>query len=593
MRRLSKPLNQIEKVSRMAVTTTARTKGRRITVSPRYLLIGITVAILGFSVIYPVILLLINSFIITQPWEPAEYGLEAWRFAIFDDSMGTAIWNSIRLALVHQAISLPIAIVISWLIARTNMPWGNHLEFFFWMAFFIPLIPSVQAWTLLLEPNYGLVNSLFDKIPLLGWIHFNLFSFWGMVWMHLVTSTIAIKVMLFTPAFRNLDASLEEASIVSGGSPIGTLRRVTVPVLTPTLITIMVLALIRAFQSVEIELVLGFPSGFFVFGSKIYDLTRYSPPDYGAATAMGIYVMAAMVPLIVFHRHMTSKRHYTTLTGAFKPQVQNLGRWKWPAFGGVLGMGLLMTIVPMVMLTLGTFMKLYGHFDVPSGWATLDNWRFILGDDSFRNGVKNTLILAFGGATLSVGVFSMMAYVLSRWRFPGRGVVDFLTWIPTALPGIVLALAWFWIVLRNPMFRPISGSIWILILVSGLGGITLGVQLMKASLTQLGTELEEASEVTGASWLTTMRLIVIPLLVPTMMVLWIFNFVSAAGQAIMPALLASPSSKPLALIQLEWVLAGESEVASVVGLFIVFMSVGVAILARAFGFRVGLGRTSM
>jgi iron(III) transport system permease protein len=107
---------------------------------------------------------------------------------------------------------------------------------------------------------------------------------------------------------------------------------------------------------------------------------------------------------------------------------------------------------------------------------------------------------------------------------------------------------------------------------------------------QMGAELEESSEVSGASWFTTMRTIVVPLLMPTMVVLWVIHFVGAAGNAIMPALLASPASKPLALRQLEYVLAGDLGRASIVGIIIVLLNVGVAIIARRLGFRVGLNR---
>ncbi|MPZ15672.1 MAG: ABC transporter permease subunit [Chloroflexi bacterium] len=568
----------------------ARIAAPRFRLEARSALILATVGLLSFVIVYPILILIINSFVITRPWEPPQYGLNAWRFALLDQSMLAAMWNTVQLAAVHQAISLPIAILIAWLIGRTNLPFARGVEFFFWLTFFMPAIPTVQAWILLLDPNYGIINRLLAGLPFFESGPFNIFSFWGMVWMHLVTSTVAIKVMLFAPAFRNLDATTEEASTVSGASVLQTLRRVTVPLLTPTLVTVMVLALVRAFQAVEIELVLGLPINFFVFGSKIYDLTRLAPPDYGAATAMGTYVMLLMVPLIVLHRHLTSRRSFTTVTSAFKPQPVNLGAWRWPAFAFISLTGVTMTVVPVVFLLMGSFMKIYGVFDVPSGVWTTEHWRAVLGDRSFTGLVQNTLYLALGGATLTAVLYTVVAYVLVRWRFTLRSPMDALTWVPAALPGILIALAWFWIFLRTPVLAPLTGSIWALILVSGLSGMTLAVQLMKSSIMQLGTELEESAIVAGGNWITTMRTIVVPLLAPTMVVLWVINFVGAAGNAIMPALLASPASKPLALRQLEYVLAGDLERSSIVGIMVLLLNVGVAVMARTLGFRVGLSR---
>ncbi|NIO06640.1 MAG: ABC transporter permease subunit [Deltaproteobacteria bacterium] len=172
-------------------------------------------------------------------------------------------------------------------------------------------------------------------------------------------------------------------------------------------------------------------------------------------------------------------------------------------------------------------------------------------------------------------------------------MADTLTWIPHALPGIILVLAWFWIILQTPFLRPLFGTIWALILVSSLSGLTLGVQIIKANMMQLGTELEEASYTSGGSWWTTLIKVVLPLMMPTMLVLWVFHFVTSAASAIMPALLASYSSKPLALLQLEFVLAGHAEPSSVVGVIVVIMTVGVAIVARLIGFRVGLARSAV
>jgi iron(III) transport system permease protein len=556
----------------------------------RPILIVGTVALLSFVILYPIFVLVVNSFVITRPWETPQYGLRAWQYAVSDPGMLAAMWNTVQLAAVHQGISLPFAILIAWLLGRTNIPWAKGLEFFFWLTFFMPTIPTIQAWILLMDPNYGMLNRTLVQSGLFPSSPFNIFSFWGIVWMHLVTSTIAVKVMLFTPAFANLDATMEEASTIAGAGVMRTLRRIVVPLLTPTLVTVLVLALVRAFQAVEIELVLGLPVNYFVFGSKIYDLTRLAPPDYGAATAMGTYVMVLMIPLILLHRHLTTRRRFTTITSAFKPQPIKLGAWRWPAFALVLTTGLIMTVIPAIFLVMGSLMRIYGVFDVPAGTWTTDHWRAVLNDAAFPNMVKNTLILALGGATLSSIVFAIVAYVLVRWRFRLRGAVDFLTWVPAALPGILIALAWFWIFLRNPFLQPLTGTIVALILVSGLSGMTLAVQMLKATLMQMGTELEEAAEVSGGNWLSTMRSIVVPLILPTVVVIWIIHFVGAAGNAILPALLASPASKPLALRQLEYVLAGDMERGSIVGIIILVLNIGVAVGARFLGFRAGLSR---
>lgn len=574
-------------------TTLTAVHFRGVSLEVKTVAVTFTLLLLAVAVLYPVVLLLINSFVVSKPHESTQYGLAAWHFALTDLGMLKSLWNTVLVSVARQGIALPVAIFFAWLIARTNIPGGRWLEFLFWIAFFFPGIPAAQAWILLLDPGFGIVNQLLAMLPFVEKGPFNIYSFWGIVWLHLVTSTVTIKVMLLTPAFRNLDASMEEASMVAGSSSLGTLLRVTVPVLTPTIVTVFVLAFVRSFQSVEIELVLGLPINFFVFGSKIFDLTRLEPPMYGAATAMSVYIAVAMVPLIMMHRRLTTGRDFTVVTSRYKPQVLDLGRWKWAAFSLVLGFGLLITVVPFVFLVMGTFMKLYGFFEVPGSPWTLQHWSDVLGNPLFQRAVKNTLYLAVGGATISVALFALIGYILVRVRFRFRRLADNLTWVPHALPGIILVLAWFWIILKTPFLRPLFGTLWALILVSSLSGVTLGVQIMKANVLQLGTELEEASYTAGAGWWLTFRRVVVPLMAPTMVVLWLLHFVSAAASAIMPALLASPASKPLAMMQLEYILAGRSEPSSVVGVLVVLLTVGVAVAARAFGLRVGLSRAAV
>ena len=546
---------------------------------------------LGFSVLYPLVLLFINSFVITNPPVAAEYGLDSWRFALSDRGMLTALWNSVVVTFLRQGISFPIAILLAWLIARTNLPGAKWLEFGFWIAFFLPVVSVTQAWILLAHPSAGLLNQTVEYLPFVDQGPFNIYSLWGIVWVHLATNSIAIKVMLLTPAFRNMDAALEDASRLCGSSALGTLRRVTVPVMAPTMMTLLLLSILRAFQSVEIEVLLGLPIRYFVFGSKIFDLVQNEPPDFGAATAMGIIILAAIIPLIIGQYYMTSRRNYTTLTGKYQAQVNDLRRWKWPVFGFVVFLVFLMTIFPMIFLAMGSFMKFSGFFyDVPGGPWTTNHWVRILTDSTFLLSMRNTMFMALGAATLSTIFFTVLAYIIVRMKSRLVPILDFLTWVPYVLPGIVLILAWLWILLgTGGIFHPLYGTIFALILVSGLSGITLGVQIVKSNLRQIGAELEEASSVVGASWLVTFVRVVVPLMAPAMVVVWVLNFVAAAGTAILPALLASAGSKTLALLQFEQVTSGRLEEGSIVGIFVVLLTVGVAVVARVLGFRVGLG----
>jgi iron(III) transport system permease protein len=206
------------------------------------------------------------------------------------------------------SIALPIAILLAWIIARTDIPAATSLEFLFWLGYFLPPLPVTMGWILLLDPQYGLINQGLMGLPFIKEAPFNIYSFWGIVWAHLTTSTIAVEVMLFTPAFRNMDATLEEASLVAGAGVLLTLRRILVPIMTPIVGVVLLLALVHSLQAFELELILGFPFRFYVFSTQIHWLLNQQPPQFSSATALSSMILFIMVPIIILQRRTVARR---------------------------------------------------------------------------------------------------------------------------------------------------------------------------------------------------------------------------------------------------------------------------------------------
>ena len=553
-------------------------------------LIGTTVLCgVAFFVLYPILLIVLNSFQAARPGAAAQYGFEGWRIALSDPGMLRAVYNTFSLIFTRQLLSFPIAILLAWLLARTDLPGKSALEFMFWLSFFLPSLSVTLGWILVLDPEYGLGNQLWKWLFGTERGPFNIYSFWGIVWAHIGHNTTAVKVMLLTPAFRNMDASLEEASQVAGASPLKTLVRILVPIMTPVLLVVLILSVISGLQAFEVEMVLGSPIGFQVYSTKIYSLIQQEPPLFGPATALSTLVLLLLLPLIAAQRRLIGRREYTTVTGRYQGRPLHLGRWRAPAFVLVALVAFVVTVVPMVFLMLGTFMSLFGFFYIANPW-TLENWRRVFADPIFVRSLRNTLLMSSGGSLLSVICFSLIAYITVKTKFVWRGLLDFISWFPSAVPGILMGIGLLWLFLDVRMFRPLYGSIVLLILATVIGGITLGTQLLKSNLLQLGRELEEASRTMGASWWTTYRRIVVPLMLPTLILVGVLNFIHAARDISNVALLATSSSRTLALLQLDFMVSGRYESAAVVATIVMLLTTGVAVLARVLGLRIGIRR---
>ena len=542
---------------------------------------------IGFVLLYPLLLLILNSLRIAGPAEESSYGLNHWVTALTEPGMLTAVLNTAKLTLILQALSFPVAVFIVWLLGRTDIPGRNWIDFLFWIAFFAPSLPITLGWILLLDPDFGIINQIARQIFSLQEGPFNIYSFWGIIWVHLATKSVIVKVILLTPFLRNMDASLEEASRVAGVGPLRTLARIVVPVMAPAMMVMMIMSIIHLLETFEIEQVLGPPFRFYVYSTMIYRLVQIEPPQYGAATALAVMILVVMVPLILLQQKISSRRRYTTVTGQFKAQRFALGAWKWPAFAFVLGLGSFFTLLPVLFLGLSTFMRLLGFFNLPDPW-TLAHWNRVLSDPIFLRSLGNTLLLGAGTTILAVLGYPLLAYIAVRTRYKARQVLDFLTWLPIAIPGIILGLGFLWLFLGTPVFRPLYGSIFVLILATVISSMTLGVQLMKSNLLQLGQELEEASWVSGGTWLYTFCRVILPIQVPVLITVGMVAFISATRNIAGIALLVTNQNRPLAMLQLDYMVDGRYEAAAVVGVIVMLLTSGVALLARLFGLKLGV-----
>ncbi|MGH8524994.1 MAG: ABC transporter permease [Gammaproteobacteria bacterium] len=397
-------------------------------------------------------------------------------------------------------------------------------------------------------------------------------------------------MLLLAPAFRNLDASLEESARSCGATPVMTLIRIVVPLMMPAILVATVLGLIRSMEAFEIELLLGVPIGLFVYSTKIRDLVAYEPPDYAAATAQGSIFLLLLLVMVALQRSYLGQRHYRTVTGrGFSTNPTSLGRWRWPIFAIVALTAFSVTVVPVAVLLMGTFMRAFGYFNIPSPW-TMENWQRVLADPSLIRSLWNTIFVGLGTAVTGAAFYSLIAYVVVRRHFKGKAVLDFISWLPWAVPGILMGLALLWTVFETRILLFLYGSVYLLIIALFIKSMPFGVQISKSVLVQLGPELEEAARISGGSWLQTYRRVLVPLLTPTLIVVGLLGFMSAARDISTVVLLGSSQSRTMALLALDYAFGGQFERGSVVAFMTSLVVIVIALISHFIGGRVGIGQ---
>ncbi len=554
----------------------------------RLLLLTLLLVVVGFLVIYPVLTLLITSFEVNAFGQPTVYGTGNWERIFSQDNLSKALTNTVSLGFMRQLIGVVVGVCIAWLIARTNLPFRTVLEVGFWVALFMPALPVTLSWVLLMAGRNAMLNQLIMQLPFVERPFFNIYSWWGIVWVHLMTSSISVKVFLLVPAFRSLDSSLEEAARTSGASIMRVFWKIVVPIMAPGILVVVLLSFIRSMQAFEIELILGAPKGISVFSTIIFAAMTREPPMQGLASALSIVFILSIIPFVILQQWYSHRHSYASISGKFSNRVQDLGRWRWPLFAAIAFLLILMTVVPFGFLTMATFMKMFGVFKMAVPW-TLDNWANAMTHGAIERSFFNTLKLAFSAALSGMIAYTMIAYAIVKAKFYGARVLDFFTWLPTLVPGLVLSLGFLQMFTGVGFFRPLYGTLAVLVIAVLIGTMTIGTQMIRVALVQISRELEEAAWASGGSRFYTFRRVVLPLIAPSIAVIGLEIFATSNAAVGILALLGTGSTQPLSILQLTLLDSGRFEQAAVIGVLIMTMTVVSAILARYIGHRVGLG----
>ena len=546
------------------------------------LVIGPVLVVTVYLVVIPLVFLLWTSFRTGQIGMPAELTFSNYVRAYANPGTYELMQNTLVFAFGSAAIALFLGIIFAWLVERTNLP-GKDL---FYPLFLVPIaIPGVLfsiAWVLLLSPGAGAINLALKYALQLEHAPLDVYNLWGMIALEGLHLT-PVTFLMMAGSFRRMDPALEEASDAVGAGFITTLRRITLRVLRPSILGALIYVLISAMESFEIPGIIGMRAGIQVLAFKIYLAKQESPPDYGMLSTLAILLLAISAILIAsYSKFSRDAEKYATITGkAYRPKLIDLGPWRYFAVGLVVTYFAATIVLPLLVLIWTSVLPTY---QAPSMAAlsrmSLDNYRTVFQISKVGLALKNTLILVLLAPTITMLICSVLSWVIVKSRGRGRKLLDFITFIPHAIPGIVTGVALMWVYIFLPL--PIYGTIWILLIAYVTSRIAFGTRVMTAAMTQLHKELEEASYASGGSWIGTFRKITLPLLLPALVNGWIFTAIVVAKA--MGSVIMLYSHDSIVLSVLVWELWSNGDVAATaaLGVLLIFGLMGATFVARKF-----------
>lgn len=551
--------------------------------TPKLLIVGGAIVIVGYLALVPLGYLLHDTF-------TGNSGLTFNAFARAyggTSQSGEMMVNSLEFAFGSALFALVSGTALAYVQVRTDVRFKGLLFAASMVPLIVPGILYAASWIFLGDPSIGLVNTLLFK-PLFGVSPINVFSVCGMIWvqgLHLAP----VAFLLMVAAFRGMDPSLEESAAMSGASRWAILRRVTIPLLRPALISAALLMFVQSLESFEVPGLLGLQNGIYVFTSRIYFVLRAYPIDYGAAGAYAVGLLAiAAAGVLLSSWLQRNSRGYQTVTGkAFRPQPIRLGRARGWVGAGVIGYFVVTVVLPVGVLVYASLLKFYA---APSREAirtmSLDNFVAVLRMPLATTALKNSFILGIGAATVVMLLAAIVSWTVVRTRLPGRRALDVLAFTPIVIPGLVLGLALSFVYLRVPL--PIYGTLFILLISYCTRYLPYGMRYSSSAMTQMSKELEESAMVCGASWTQTFRRVLLPLASNGILAGWVYILVVSFRELSSTILLYSPGNEVLSVLIWEQFENGQFTTLAAIGVYMVAILVALVFIAHRLGARVGL-----
>ncbi|HXG53682.1 MAG TPA: iron ABC transporter permease [candidate division Zixibacteria bacterium] len=567
--------------------------------SQTLILVGASLFVLYLAGV-PLVMLLYGSVRTAPIGEPgAAYTIENYVKAYFDKEFYLLLLNSLYYALGTCIVTFLIGTYLAWVSERTNTPFKKLFVVMSLIPFIIPGILSTISWILLLSPKIGLINIVLKELLGLEQPPFNIYSMWGMIWAEAI-HLYPLVFLLMSAAFRNMDTSLEEAALTAGSSTWSTLRRITLPLMRPAMVSVLLIIFIRGIEAFEVPALIGVPAKISVFTTKIFLAIHQFPSDFGLAGAYAVTLLAiSTAGVLIYGRITRREERYATVTGkGYRPRVIDLGGWKYVTCAISFFIFFLAVILPVFVLLWSSFIPYYG---VPSrelmAKMTLGNYQYILTYPLAITAFKNSFYLSLGSATLVMLLTSVIAWITVRTRIPGRAFLDNMTFIPIAMPGIVLGVSLIWVYLtlarvaessRFLGFLNLYGTIWVLLLAYITKFMPYGIRAASASMIQINKELEEASMTAGGTWFQTFKKVILPLLMPGFTAGWIYISIIALRELSTSILLYSYNSTVLSIMAFDLWEGGQYTYVCALGVLMVLLLVAMAFTARKLGAKIGI-----
>ena len=457
-------------------------------------------------------------------------------------------WNALRNTLVTAGFAMVFGVLIAfplaWLVGRTDMYGKKFCRTLFVMTYMVPPYVGAMAWLRLLNPRVGTMNVFIKNLLGLAENPFNIYTIPGLIWV-LTTFYYPYAFITISRAMEQMDPSREEASKVSGASPIKTVLTVTFPIMLPSIVAAGLLVFVSAASCYGIPSIIGAPGQIDTVTTRIIDYVHVGSPEGltdGTTLAVSLMVIANLV--LYVSTFICGKKQYITVSGkSTRPNIVELGKWRLPVTLIVTAFAMIVVVIPFATVAMTSFTKNLGKALDATNFTTR-YWHILLTRKGILDTAKNSLISASVAATAGIAISCVMAWLLTRTKARGRHIPDFLITVGSGTPSVVIALALI-MTMSGRFGINIYNTLTIMIVAYMVKYLLMGMRTVVSAMSQIHPSLEEAALISGAEWQRGFWDVTLPLIAPSIVAGWFLIFMPSFYELTMSMLLYSTDTKTI------------------------------------------------
>lgn len=501
------------------------------------------IAIIAFLIYFEILPL--TYLIIRSLFQNGSFSVEAFQRMYSMSINWLAIKNTMIAAFTATILGMLIAFPLAWLVGRTNLRGKKFFRSVFVTTYMIPPYVGAIAWLRLLNPTVGTLNQLLMKIFNLSAAPFDIYTMGGLIWV-LTSFYYPYAFITISRAMEKMDPTLEEASRISGAGPLETLRRITLPMMTPSLVAAALLVFVSAASCYGIPSIIGAPARIHTVTTRIIDFVYIgSQEGLTDATTLAVVLMVFANIVLFLASAIPGKRKYITMSGkSTRPNIVDLGKWRTPITVLVSLFSIIMIVIPFASIFMTSFTMNMGKsfFDLSN--LTTRYWKTIFTRDSILSSTLNSLTYATVTAIIGIFISLVLAYFLERTTVPGRKIPDYLITLGSGTPSVVIALSLV-MTMRGRFGLNIYNTAAIMIVAYLIKYLLMGLRTVVSAMSQVHPSLEEAAQISGAGWVKRYKDITIPLIGASVVAGIFLIFMPVFYELTMSTLLYSSSTKTI------------------------------------------------